>query len=318
MKRTLMAIVALAAALPLAAQVAAPVVADPSTKPVANINGETITLAQLDALYSHIPGATRDQYEQNGGKMAFLDNYLRKRLLIQEAVKQGFDKQPDVVAELNQARDAALFDRYVRDVVASQVISDALVRKFYDDHLDGFKYPATVKVRHIITTGTPGSVTNTSGSKTRTKEEAARKILEIRAELFAKQKEIHGDSPEQRQALINAFGRAADAYSEDATAGQGGDLGWVGPGKLDPTFEEAAFNLEPGTISGMIQTKFGYHLILVEDRRPAGIAPFDEVKGRIREEMLKASASEVVEALTRLTNELRASSKVSLYPENVK
>jgi peptidyl-prolyl cis-trans isomerase C len=323
MKRTLMAIVALVgAALPLAAQVAtpspAPAVADPSQKPVASINGETITLAQLDALYSHIPGPTRDQYEQHGGKMAFLDNYLRKRLLIQEAVKQGFDKQPDVIAELNQARDAALFDRYVRDVVASEVISDALVRKFYDDHLDGFKFPATAKVRHILATDTPGSVSNTSGSKARTKEEAARKILDVRAELFAKQKALHGDTPEQRQALINAFAQAADKYSEDATAGQGGDLGWVGPGKMDPTFEEAAFNLEPGQISGMIQTKFGYHLILVEERRPEGTASFDEVKGRIREEMLKASATEVVEALTRLTNELRAQSKVSLHPENVK
>jgi peptidyl-prolyl cis-trans isomerase C len=222
------------------------------------------------------------------------------------------------VAELNQARDAALFDRYVRDVVASEVVSDALVRKFYDDHLDGFKYPATVKVRHIIATGTPGSVTNSTGSKARTKEEAARKILGVRAELFAKQKEIHGDSPEQRAALINAFGRAADMYSEDATAGSGGDLGWVGPGKFDPTFEGAAFNLEPGQISGMIQTKFGYHLILVEERKPAGTATFDEVKGRIREELLKSSATDIVQALTKLTNELRAQSQITLYPENVR
>ena len=55
----------------------------------------------------------RTNYDQNGGKGAFLENYIRKRLMLQEAFKTGFDKKPEVVATLESARESALFDRYV-------------------------------------------------------------------------------------------------------------------------------------------------------------------------------------------------------------
>src|SRR5205085_4252894 len=104
MKR-LIALVITVAALPLAAQQlaqqaaqsAAPAImaAKPSSaKIVATINGENITQEKLDALYARLGAQMRDQYDKNGGKQAFLENYLRKRLMVQEALKVGFDKRP--------------------------------------------------------------------------------------------------------------------------------------------------------------------------------------------------------------------------------
>src|SRR5690349_11705039 len=61
------------------------------SKPVAVVNGEIVTADKLNEMYRHLSAPMRAQYEATGGKAGFLENYLRKRLLIQEAVKSGFD-----------------------------------------------------------------------------------------------------------------------------------------------------------------------------------------------------------------------------------
>ncbi len=72
----------------------------------------------------------------------------------------------------------------------------------------------------------------------------------------------------RQQALAGAdFSTLAKTYSQDLTAKNGGDLGYFGQGELDSTFERAAFSLNPGEISGIIRTQFGFHLIKVEERQ---------------------------------------------------
>src|SRR5216683_4130081 len=96
----------LALVLPLAAQEAVKQVSV-GDKPVATINGEVITVARLDQLWSRVPTQTKTQYKANGGKAAFLNNYIGKRLLVQEALKHGFDKKPDVQSDIEAARESA-------------------------------------------------------------------------------------------------------------------------------------------------------------------------------------------------------------------
>ena len=104
---TLVAAAATLVALPLAAQAPAAAQAqDPGRKVVAVINGETITRAKLDQLWERAGTQMRSQYEKNGGKGAFLENYIGKRLMIQEALKTNFDKRPEVVAEVDAARES--------------------------------------------------------------------------------------------------------------------------------------------------------------------------------------------------------------------
>ena len=148
MKRSLAAATILLAAVTAVAQ---PAQTD-ADKVVAVVNGETITKSKLDALYANMSAEMRSQYDRSGGKMAFLDNYVAKRLLIQEAMKSGFDKRPAVQAALEAARDSALFDKYVRDVIAANVVQESEVRKYYDDHKADFSIPETRKVRHIVIT----------------------------------------------------------------------------------------------------------------------------------------------------------------------
>src|SRR5260221_4495421 len=159
MKRLLM-LPPLALALPLAGHQAAqpPAPRAPGDKIVAVINGETITAARLDQLWNRIPPKTRDQYKTNGGKGAYLNNYIGKRLVVQEALKRGFDKKPEVLADVALAQETALFDWYVHDAVAPTIAPDSAVRKFYDENPENFKMPEKIKVRHIVLTVNPAAV----------------------------------------------------------------------------------------------------------------------------------------------------------------
>ncbi len=114
------------------------------------------------------------------------------------------------------------------------------------------------------------------------------------------------------------FASAAKRYSEDASAESGGDLGWITKGQTDPDFETAAWSLKPGSVSGIIQSKFGFHLIFVEGHEAPGTEPFDSVKSSIREFLITQKAADVVMAVTKLTNELRGNSRISVFPENIK
>jgi parvulin-like peptidyl-prolyl isomerase len=314
MKRFVSAGLFLVLALPLAAQNAAPAasgVTAPGSRAVATVNGEVITADKLNALWMTVSPSRREQYEKNGGKAAFLDNYLRKRLLVQEALKGGFDKRPEVQADMEAAKESVLFDRYVRDVISPQIVTDAEVRKFYDDNKDQYATPEQLKVRHIVIQP------DGAGPRPKSKEQALELIKRVAMELNAATIHTPNDEAGMR-ARVRAFGEVAKQYSEDGSAQDGGSLGYVAKGLLDPTFEETAWALPIGKISGIIETKFGYHLILVEERKPAGMQPFEEAGPKIREGITAERSAEVVEAVTKLTNELRNASKISVYPENIR
>lgn len=308
MMRRIFSAIALLVALPVIAQ------QSEAQKPVAVVNGEIITVQKLDQLYQRMGAQMRAQYERSGGKAAFLDNYLKKRLLIQEAIKAGFDKRPDVQADIEAGKEATIFDRYVRDVVAGNVVNDSTVRQYYEQHQDEFATPERIHVRHIVITA------SNTGPTARSKEEALEIIKRVAAQLHEENAGSRAvNNPKAAAQLrINQFAQAARQYSADASGRSGGDLGWLAKGQLDPDFEAAAWGLPLGMVSGVVETKFGYHLILVEDKQPAGIEPLDQARPSVREFLMTQHASEVMETVSRLTNELRANSKVAVYPENIK
>jgi parvulin-like peptidyl-prolyl isomerase len=285
----------------------------PAPKSVAIVNGEVITAEKLDHMWDNMGFNMRDQYEKAGGKSAFLENYLRKRLVIQEAIKSGFDKRADVRVDMESAGESALFDRYVRDVVAAPIVTEADIKKYFDEHQSDFAVPERVKVRHIVMTPT------NSGPNAKTKEQALERMKGVAAELMSHNLELRNADPDAAARLrVIYFADAARKYSEDASASSGGDLGWHAKGELDPAFEEAAWNMKPGTMSGIIETKYGYHLIYVEEHQQPGVQPYAEVRPTIREYLLSQKATDIMTAVNRLTNELRMNSKVTLFPENIK
>ena len=125
----------------------------------------------------------------------------------------------------------------------------------------------------------------------------ARHIL-IRADQTATEAEISSakDRIELVAARIQAgedFGTVAAEISEDASAAQGGDLGWFSQAQMqtNKTFAEAAFAMQPGEVAGPIKTSFGFHLIKVEGRQAAEVKSLDEVQESLRQELASETAS---------------------------
>lgn len=285
--------------------------AQQAQKAVAVVNGEVISQEKLDTLYAAMSPQMRTQYDANGGKGAFLDNYIRKRLLIQEAMKSGFDKRPDVQIITTAAGDSALFDRYVREVIGSQFVTDADIQKYYDSHKGDFVTPEQMKLYHIIIV--------TAGANGTPKADAALRIQQISAKL---RNDVAGaqakDPAAASRILLSFFKNAAREYSQDASAPKGGDLGWVGKGTLDTKFEAAAGATPVGSMSPVVETAYGYHLIYVEATKPSGTAPLELVKPEIKEKLLADRTPEIMQAVSKLSMELKAAGKVSVLQENIK
>jgi len=118
------------------------------------------------------------------------------------------------------------------------------------------------------------------------------------------------------------FEELAKQYSTDATKDAGGDLGWFAKNQMVPAFADAAFALGIGEISAPVRTSFGYHLILVEDRKEAKISSFEEVQGELREvlalEKANMSLRDIVDAsLIELANNKSFAELASIYPVKV-
>jgi peptidyl-prolyl cis-trans isomerase C len=266
-------------------------------KVVAVVNGETITVEDLDRLYGKLPAQMRENYENNGGKGQFLEQYINKRLLVQEAMKQNFAKDEYVAKMLADAREASIFDLYVKEVVADNVISEKDLRDYYEKNKAEYTTPERIKARHIIATPLQQKVQNTTGDNAKNELEAKNKINDIYT---------------KGNLTPATFGAAAMRFSEDASAPKSGDLGWFERGKMVAEFEEVAFSLKPGEISAPVKTQFGWHLIMVEAHKPASVHPFEEVRRQVQEKLLAERADKILMEVNSLTQELRRQSRVQI------
>jgi peptidyl-prolyl cis-trans isomerase D len=132
------------------------------------------------------------------------------------------------------------------------------IESYYEYNADLFRHPKEVKARHILF---KVGQDDTEEAKAKIKSRAE-KVLE---------KARKGED----------FAALAKKYSEGPSKSQGGDLGYFKAGQMEAPFEEAAFALKKGEISDLVLTRFGYHIILVEDIKEAGITPLEKVRDDI-------------------------------------
>jgi len=98
------------------------------------------------------------------------------------------------------------------------------------------------------------------------------------------------------------FAELAMEYSECGSAENGGDLGTFGLGQMVPEFEEAALALEPGEISGIVETQFGFHIIKLTEKTEESIAPFEDVRENINSVLIGQRSNDLVEGLIDAAN----------------
>lgn len=200
-------------------------------------------------------GATRNsQYANPGVVRQTAANMLVRRALAQAAVDEGLDKDPAVQAALAQARDRVLSDAKLAKFDEAHRPSPAQVesyaRSVYLAKPERLQSPEQIRARHLLVSK------NTPDAK-------------LKAEELLKQLQGGAD-----------FAALAKEKSDDTGSGaRGGDLGLFARGRMVPAFEDAAFALQkPGELSGVVETQFGYHIIQLVERKPAGQRSFDDVK----------------------------------------
>ncbi len=168
-------------------------------------------------------------------------------------------------------------------------ISDDEIKAYYQAHLDRYKLEDRAQVSHIL-------------FKTIGKTDA--EVAEIRKkaeDVLAKAK--HGAK----------FADLAKQYSEDTTKDKGGDLGWIVRGQTVPEFEAVAFSLPKGSISDLVKTQYGFHIIQVNDRETARTQTVDEVKPMIVAQLQQDKAEALGENLSgQIAEEIRRTGKPPL------
>ncbi|HTA42508.1 MAG TPA: peptidyl-prolyl cis-trans isomerase [Bryobacteraceae bacterium] len=165
--------------------------------------------------------------------------------------------------------------------------TDAELRKDYNANLDRFRTPERVDARHILI-------------KSDASNDAA---MKAKAEGILKQLQGGGD-----------FAKLAQANSDDpGSKDKGGELGWLQKGQTVAEFEKTAFSLQPGQMSGLVKTEYGYHIIQVEKHEQAHLQSFDEVKGQLTVEAMQRQSSDGLQKMAdKATAEMR---KDPLHPE---
>lgn len=223
--------------------------------------GVSVTVQDLKQDIERVPKELRIKtFSDPQAVQTNVSNTFVRRVLASEAVQQHLDQDPTIKAALDAARDRILSDARLAKIDAANVPTEekmlAYARTSYKANTKRFDLPEEVRVRHILIR--PGE------SDARTKTEQLLKELKNGAN----------------------FEELARKHSQDpGSAMNGGDLGMQQRGRMVKPFDDAAFKLSTiGELSEVIETQFGFHILKLEEKRPAGIRDFDLVKDTLLKE----------------------------------
>lgn len=276
----------MAAALVLAAagaQAQAPLAPPPADAVLIEGNGLKLTVGELQGALLRLRPEDRRRMLADKGQLALLLNELfSRRLLAQRARARGLDQGPGAAALMQLSQEAVLADLEAlaidADVMPSAKQLAERARARYDKDPKPFARPALTHASHILVRAAPND-----------REQERKKAEELLAKLHA-----GGD-----------FEALAREHSDDpGSAARGGDLGRFPDGRMDKAFEEALAKLKPGETSGLVETRFGYHIIRLHERLPAGTMSFEEVRERLEaQERVQALEEGRKRELDRLTKD---------------
>ena len=191
---------------------------------------------------------------------------IKKRFSDEAAYKKALEGMDVSEKEIRAQIQRGLAINQLLDTNVSQkiTVTEEESKKYYNNQPNLFKQPEQVKASHILIKVAPDAEESI-------KNQARKKIETV-------QKKVHQGED---------FGLLAKANSEGPTAQRDGDLGYFNRGRMAKSFEDAAFALNVGEVSGIVETQFGYHLIKVTDKKPARTIPYKEVQLRLEQYLKK-------------------------------
>ncbi len=226
----------------------APAAEDHSKDILAKMGDKVITVGDIEDELSKIPPQFLSHFTDPVRKQQYIQSIVDRMLFAEEAKAKGLMEREDVKEKINSYVERILYSEYLKTLTDGLTVTDEEVAKYYEANKDAFMAPERIKAKHILV---------------KTEEEA----LNVKAEL---------DKGADWDEL-------AKKYSTDkSNATRGGDLGYFSRGRMVKEFDDVAFGLEVGKIGGPVKTQFGYHLIKVEDKKPAEQQTLEQVDKQVR------------------------------------
>jgi peptidyl-prolyl cis-trans isomerase C len=219
---------------------------------LATVNGEAITTGDTTFAYESFFSELLQQMPEEQARQQALQILIDLHLLADAAEAEGLDEAEDFARRMELMRLQALRERYMAELVADRITEED-VKARYEEVTEQFPVEE-VNARHILV---------------ETEEDAR--------DLIAR---LNEDAD---------FAALAEEHTlDEGTKPRGGSLGFFRRGQMVPAFEEAAFSLEPGAITEEpVQSQYGWHVIKVEDTRTRQAPPLEELRGRIRDVMIR-------------------------------
>ena len=247
----------LASALLLCGSIAA-------AKTLVTVNGKAITQEDVN---TELMSATQGRVAQIPAdklqtfKQQVLQQLVGKELIFEEAKKSGILNSAEYKKEynklVNRMKKELAIQVWQKRLLDSIKIPDKELKAYYKKNIDEFKEKESVHARHILV---------------KTKKEAEKIIAQL--------KSLSG------QKLKDKFIALAKEKSTGPSAPRGGDLGYFTQGQMVPAFNDKVFSMKKGTVTlKPVKTQFGYHVIYLEDKKPAMTKKFDEVKTFIEQRL---------------------------------
>lgn len=223
-----------------------------SEKILAVSAGHEITEQELKDLIANYPPEQQIYLSSPQAKDEVLEQLIGFYLFAKMAEEEKIKESKEYKETLAKMENELASHMAATSVIDKVTLEDGEAKAFYDNNPAQFTADAQVKAKHILVE----------------KEEDANKIAdEIKAG--------------------KTFEDAAKEYSTCPSKEKGGDLGYFGKGQMVPEFEKAAFEAVIGEVSAPVRTQFGYHLILVEDKKEAQVMDFESVKNQLEEKLLQ-------------------------------
>ena len=259
------------AALPTKPEAAKPEAAKPeATKPaakaaaastIATVNGVKVSKARSDMLMQQQQG--RGMQDNDQTRAMVREELVNREVVAQEAQRAGFAKRPEVQAQLDLARQEIIVGAYIRDWVRKHPVTDAEVQQQYDK-ARAEAGEREYRARHILLEN---------------EDEAKAMIAELKKG--------------------GKFDELAQKNSKDpGSKERGGDLDWNVPQTFDKQFSDAMVKLEKGKYTETpVRTRFGFHVIQLDDVRPVKFPALAEVKPRIQQQLVQNKVEELIRGL---------------------
>jgi peptidyl-prolyl cis-trans isomerase C len=234
---------------------------------------DTISVEEIRTELYSVPAEVRGRMNLQQMSM-FVENVMLDRRLAKAAAEAGIPQRPEVRAQIERATRDVVVRAYIDDELAKYAASmpdlKGLAHERYTINAASYMQPEAIRVSHILF-----AVDD---------KEAGKSDAEAKAKAMEVLKQLRGGAD---------FAEMAKQYSDDTGSKRdGGALKWAEKGKFVPPFEEAAFAMKPGEISEPVRTRFGYHIIRLDEKRAARQQTFEEVEKKIvadlHKEMLSA------------------------------